>query len=290
MGTGIGASLITFSPDTTIASAQANSNFAALDSGGLANDGGNITTDGAGNFTFGGRLTSGGVAVFDATGYDTYVASRGSANVVHFLTGTTEVGSFSGSGLAIKRSNASTPSPIICGIALGIKNNNGVALFEIKSNGNAVVSGQYTTTGSTATIATGATFDGFDYAEVYPCDRYYPGGTVVCPSEQDEGVLTRCTHDACHAALIVSSEPGSTLGGAQLSCEQGILAIALCGRINVATQEEVRSRALLCSDGAGGVRQIRAGEQGHALGFALNASAHGSVGMMLRPLFISSSV
>jgi hypothetical protein len=48
MGSGIGASLTTFSPGTTIASSPANSNFSALNAGGISNDG-IITTTGSGN-------------------------------------------------------------------------------------------------------------------------------------------------------------------------------------------------------------------------------------------------
>lgn len=51
MVSGIGASITSFSPGTLIASATANANFASLNSSGVSNDGGNITTDGAGTIT-----------------------------------------------------------------------------------------------------------------------------------------------------------------------------------------------------------------------------------------------
>jgi len=51
MGSGIGASLTTFSSGTTIQSSQVNSNFSALNNGGVSNDSGNITTDGTGVIT-----------------------------------------------------------------------------------------------------------------------------------------------------------------------------------------------------------------------------------------------
>lgn len=46
---GINASLITFTPGTTISSSQVNANFQALAQNGVNNDGGLITTDGMGN-------------------------------------------------------------------------------------------------------------------------------------------------------------------------------------------------------------------------------------------------
>lgn len=46
---GIGASITTFSPGSTISSSTMNSNFSSINNSGLSNDGGNITTDGGGN-------------------------------------------------------------------------------------------------------------------------------------------------------------------------------------------------------------------------------------------------
>jgi hypothetical protein len=51
MGTGIGASLVSASPGTTIASSTYNSNLTSLNNAGVSNDGGNVQTDGSGNIT-----------------------------------------------------------------------------------------------------------------------------------------------------------------------------------------------------------------------------------------------
>lgn len=51
MSTGIGASLVTFAPNTLAQSSQVNSNCTALNSGGVSNDGGSISTSGTGDIT-----------------------------------------------------------------------------------------------------------------------------------------------------------------------------------------------------------------------------------------------
>lgn len=57
MGTGIGASITTFSPGTTISSSSMNSSLSAINSGGIANDSGSISTSGSGTMTLPGLIT-----------------------------------------------------------------------------------------------------------------------------------------------------------------------------------------------------------------------------------------
>jgi hypothetical protein len=57
---GIGASLTTFSPGTTISSSAINANFSSLNSSGLSNDSGAISTSGGGVITATGFVTSSG--------------------------------------------------------------------------------------------------------------------------------------------------------------------------------------------------------------------------------------
>ena len=69
MGVGIGASLTTFSPGTTIQSSQVNSDLAAINSSGVSNDSGSISTSGGGVITATGFTTStGGNVTVSATG------------------------------------------------------------------------------------------------------------------------------------------------------------------------------------------------------------------------------
>lgn len=168
----------------------------------------------------------------------------------------------------------------------GVKDSSGNKLYEGKSGGNFVIGGNtYFTTGGTFNFAAGGSFDSFDYAEVYEADASYAPGTVLCPGEQ--GKLTRCTHDACPAAMIVSVQGGYVIG--EPDQKKGLLPIALAGRVRAQAGRAIQPRTLLCSDGTGGVRALRPGEWAWCLGFALHETSEGQVGIFLRPSFARGS-
>lgn len=176
-----------------------------------------------------------------------------------------------------------TPSIIQVGSGgFGVKDNANNKLFEIRANGNAIISGtQYATSASSIGTASGQSFNSFDVAELFECDQPYPSGTVVCPGAGN--LLSRCTHDNCPCAMVISAVPGLLLGA---SDSPNALPIAMSGRVNISTSSQVQSRDLVVSDGAGGVRTKLDTEQGHVIGFALNASTNGQVGIFLRSMVV----
>ncbi len=295
---GLQSSIITFVSGTVIASGQVNANFSNINSDNVFSVGG-VTIQ---NNDFYYAYDTGAVArpligilsadndahirTTPAHGLLKITKSDASADIAQF-NDTAGLQVFGGgtTGVEINTANASTPSYIKVGVAFGVKDKNNNPLMEVKSNGNLVAKGTIGTNGGTGSVQTGQSFDTFDYAEIYPCDAPYSGGTIVCPGEHDR--LTRCTHDGCHAALIISPEPGMCLGMAQVSLEYGVLPVALVGRVNATCDptHAIRPRQLLCSDGRGGVRALRRGESAYVLGFALNSSADGRVGLFIRPMF-----
>jgi hypothetical protein len=167
---------------------------------------------------------------------------------------------------------------------------------EIRNNGNFVVSGtQFQTTSGSVSTASGQTFDAFDVAEVYPTDKAYTQGTVVCPKSDGSGLLTRCTHDNCPCAMVVSPNPGLCLGSPNDPGETWRAdyddsratqqAIAISGRVNVKTAFVLPPRTFVVSDGRGGVRAAAPGEQAHCLGYTLNRSEGAQVGIVLKAVF-----
>lgn len=174
-----------------------------------------------------------------------------------------------------------TPSIIQVGSGgFGIKNSTGGKLFEMRANGNAIIAGtQYATSATSIGTASGQSFDNFDVAELFECDQPYASGTVVCPGPNN--VLSKCTHDNCPCAMVISALPGFLLGA---STDPNALPVAMSGRVNISTSAQVQPRDLLVSDGSGGVRVKLSSEQGHVVGFALNASVNGQVGVFLRSL------
>lgn len=167
-------------------------------------------------------------------------------------------------------------------MALGVKNNSGTKLMEVKSNGNLIISGTtYYTSQATAGYSSGGSFDSFDFAEVYPCDMAYPDGTVVCPGPDDK--LTLCTHSNCNAAMILTPQAGYCIG--ERDDENFILPVALMGRVRVRTDQCIPRGALVVSDGRGGVRKIVPFEWAYTLGFALHETVDGMVGIFIRPQF-----
>jgi len=173
-----------------------------------------------------------------------------------------------------------TPGTIQCDSWLGFRTFAGAKLAEMKANGDFTIGGtNVKTTNSSYNYGVGGTFDTFDYAEIYPSDAAYAAGTVVCPN--DDNTLTRCTHDGCDFAMIVSAGGGFCIGDAE-GAEGIALAIALCGRVRVATAAHIKKRAWVTSDGMGGVRAIVGRKKVHRLGYALHQTDAGMVGIFLR--------
>lgn len=156
----------------------------------------------------------------------------------------------------------------------------------MRNNGNFIIGGsQYATVGTYGTAGS-QSFDSFDVGEIFKCDAEYPNGTVVCPADGDE--MHRCTHDGCHAASVISYNPGLGLG--EPHHEQGIHYVALTGRVLALTAEDIPVRTLVVSDGRGGVRGMRKGEVGFSLGVVISKARQGEdkhwrVGILIRPLF-----
>jgi len=217
--------------------------------------------------------------VLDASGYDTVLKARGNTNEIHFQNASGEFGAITPHGIEIQKGNVSAPSVITVGVALGVKNSSGTQLAEIKSNGNLVISGNtFYTTQSSVYYSAGASFDGFDMAEIVPCDAEYADGTIVCPAEN--GTHALCDHDNCPCASVISHVPGVCLGEADH--DKHYYPLALVGRVKVHTQEQLTFRTPVCSDGRGGVRAIRKGETGCMIGFTLDKSVDGVVPIQLR--------
>jgi len=82
---GIGASLTTFSPGSTIQSSQVNGNFTSLNNSGLSNDSGSISTSGGGVITAAGFVTSSGDNISISTSGK---LQFGSNNVMYVETAT----------------------------------------------------------------------------------------------------------------------------------------------------------------------------------------------------------
>lgn len=166
---------------------------------------------------------------------------------------------------------------------LGIRTFSGTKLGEFKGNGNLVIGGgTFQSAGGSVSTGAGGSFDSFDVAEIFHCDKPYPKGTVVCPGPNDK--LTQCTHDNCHAAMILSETPGLGLGVPDAA--EMTHYVALAGRVNALSKHTITPKQLLVSDGTGGVRPVNYGEPSFVLGFALNNSTNGQVGMFLRSIFV----
>lgn len=191
-------------------------------------------------------------------------------------------------GLHLNTANGSTPSWIQVGVAFGIKNHDNKRLLEVKNNGNLLISGsQYASAASNYSTASGQSFDGFDLAEIYQCDANYENGTVVCPHETKD-VMTRCTHENCPCACVISLTPAFIAGN--FDPDNFLLPISLVGRVNVKTLEPITKRMLVVSDGKGGVRPIHTLETGYVIGIALNDAKDGQVGILLRPMIFTRAL
>lgn len=216
--------------------------------------------------------------VLDGSGYDTFVKARGSNNLVQIQVGGSTVATFNPNGISLPSNTAS----IAVGSLLGIKTTGGAKLAEFKNNGTLVINGTtYYTTQASANFGTGATFDGFDLGECYLVDQNYPLGTVVCPNSNN--VLTRCTHDGCHAAMVITTTPGYCIGVPDPT--SNILPVALSGRVLATCTTTIPAGSLVCSDGAGNVRALASGESNYVIGFTLQPSSNGQVGVFIRPMY-----
>lgn len=178
---------------------------------------------------------------------------------------------------------------------LGFKSSTGTKLAEFKSSGQLVVTAgnpSFVTTAATAGFATGGVFDSFDVAEAYETDAEYQRGAVLCPGPG--GRLTRCMHNGCHAAFVVSTGGAVNIGG-QFSdaadYDPRVVPMALVGRVLVDTDEPIDAfglngqPTLVTTNGRGGVRAMRPGETGYALGYALTDAREHKVGIVVRPMY-----
>lgn len=157
------------------------------------------------------------------------------------------------------------------------------------NGGSFYITGTYNTTGPLGSIFTGSGFPNppgpFDYGEIYAADAVYTYGDILCPADDGSGLLSRCIHDACAGALIVSN-PGFCIG--RPNHEERMVACALVGRYDLPTAQAVHPRDLLVTNGQGGVRVLGPGEAGHILGVALSGAQNGWVRILVRPMYVSA--
>jgi hypothetical protein len=216
---------------------------------------------------------------------------------------------FDSTGFNIWFGCQSTISPIIVGCALGVKNNSGTKLFEIKTNGNCCIAGtQYQTSAGSIATAASQSFDSFDMAETFEVDKEYPPGTVLCPADTNSTIpytiepgahrnqpkLSQCTHDCCSLALVSVANPGFLAGLINLPAQEDYneknpltMACSMTGRVFVRTAYQIAGRSYICSDGRGGVRPMTKGESGMALGVSLAPTVNGKLPILIRPTFVS---
>lgn len=177
---------------------------------------------------------------------------------------------------------------------IGFKDSSGNKIAEMKLN-QLVVGGSsstaFSTSGASSGFGNSAAFDSFDVAEAYETDGEYERGAVLCPGP--DGKLTRCTHDGCRAALIVSTGGAVNIGGRfsdDADYDSRIKPMALVGRVLVDTDEAIpafidNQPTLVAANGRGGVRAMRPGEVGFAIGYALTAARDGKLGVFVSRMF-----
>lgn len=272
----------------------ASINSAATDSS-VSSSSGNVVATSykagstSGTYKIGGNMGSGHQMHFqDSTGYEPFRCENG--------------------GVAVAPNNSSTPSFIKVGAAFGVKKASGTKLMEAKSNGDFIISGgTYWTDGGTFNFSSGGSFDGFDFAEVFRVDQVYEDGAVVCPSESEPipyhagerilPLMTRCTHDGCPLAHVISRVPGFCAGSPNYpGCDEYdenkplSQAVALVGRVFAQPASEIAGRVFLCSDGAGKVRVIQPGETAMAIGISLAPALDGMVPLIVRPCLVRGGI
>lgn len=167
---------------------------------------------------------------------------------------------------------------LLQGDNLGFKRLDGTKLFEVRNNGDITTPGAFRTSGPTYVSGTGGVYDTFDYAECYIVADIYPTGTVVCPD--DQAIMSRCGHDGCDRALVVSQGGGYQIGN-PAETDEHIQPLALVGRVRVRTSHAIPVHAWVCSDGTGGVRVCDRTDPGR-LGYALHPTSDGQVGILIR--------
>lgn len=226
------------------------------------------------------------IAKFDGNGPGVSYASSNGFTIGEGLSGPTN-------GFIIGRISGQAASIIAClgtGGGIGFKKGgmSGTRLAEFKNDGNMIIDNNtYWTHQSTFNFSASGAYDGsFDLAESSPVDQEYPHGTIVCP--QENGLLSRCTHDACDYCMIVSLHPAFCAGGGRFDNEEASpdeqlsQPVALCGRVAVYCDEPIPFKRHVCSAGNGKVRPVRPGETVYSLGFALTASQDGRVLIFIR--------
>ena len=238
--------------------------------------GNNLTVNGSNGIMFNGKLGVSSVGdVLDASGTTLYLKAKTGGNF-HFQDP-------NGTDQFIL---SSTNSSIQVNQWLGVRKISGTQLAEFKGDGTFCISGAFyeSTNGSIAT-SPGQSMDSFDVAEVFPCDTHYEVGTIVCPGSDSR--LYKCTHDNCPCAMVVSKVPGFGIGKPGDNENY----IAMAGRVNVATAQDIPPRSMVCSDGRGGVRTLHTNEGSFVLGFTINSTStiegRPMVAIFLRPLFIT---
>lgn len=189
---------------------------------------------------------------------------------------------------------------------IGFRNAN-LRLAECKGTGDFIIANNtYYTAQSTFNYAAGGSFDGFDFSETYLVDAEYAPGTVVCPKDVTTVIaydgtpqlgapeLSQCTHDACNLAGAIVQTPAFCAGepnvpsmGTYDNTLPMKQAVAHAGRIFMKTAATLAGRVYVCSDGAGGVRQVQVGEKVMALGVTLSPSSGGMVPVLIRPTFVT---
>lgn len=270
-----------------------------------------ISSDGSllpssGTTSFGGILFNGKLGVVTASdtlaadGFDTFLRARGMSNTIHLQDGNfVDYLAINNNGLSITPAHTSTPSAIIVGSpGIGIKTSGGTKLVEVNGSGNMNLRGSFAYSQGTAG------FDSFDLAESYTSDADYPYGTIVCmasptaslpadPSTFNPGI-TQCTHPGCALAMVVSKAPGGNAGRINSSAfpdydntQPITLPTTMVGRILVKASTAIVPGSYVCSDGAGGVRQVVTGDKVYALGTTFSAVTNGYVAVLARPTYIA---
>jgi hypothetical protein len=256
-------------------------------------------------------------------GQDLYIKSNTNINF-QSPNGTT-VGQFNGGGLDLLTKNLTVNQSVsfhdydgnagalvASGAGIGFKKGS-TKLAEVTGGGNMIISGTtyYTTRSTSPSFGTNGSFDGFDIAEVYQVDQEYASGTIVCPSDtvtpvpfvtdySDYGkpVMSRCTHDGCSLAMVITSVPGVSLGSPNVPSMTDpampyhpdkplAQCMSMTGRVFIQTDHDIPGKAYVTSDGTGGVRAVVPGEKVQAIGVSLSPTDSGMIPVMIRPMFVS---
>lgn len=180
------------------------------------------------------------------------------------------------------------------GGGIGFKTNglNGTRLAQFKSTGDITINNKtYFTINAVPALTGGGVYDGgFDYAEHFPVDKIYEDFTVVCMN--DYGQFTKCIHDKCEFASIISLKPAFCAGGGNWDEDEPSTElsqpIALVGRLKVKLDRKSKKHTYVTSNGEGNLRcMYEHGEPGFTLGYTLcDSDNEGNTFIMIRPFYI----